>query len=168
MDRLERSRGLPPGTIAANIEKYAQHYVTIQADGTEDDLAYMKLINYNHKVVTNNMMRSFIGSRIAQFLTSVHPYKRTVYLTRHGESEYNVEKKIGGDSSLSPLGREYAPRLAEFADLVICGGHERFECVTLGPKEVANLHERLSRVPPTGQTGGVFSKGVWDGSAVCA
>jgi len=164
MDRLERSRGLPAGTLVRNINDYSQHYVTIQADGTEDDLAYMKLINYNHKVVTNNMMRSFIGSRIAQFLTSVHPYKRTVYLSRHGESEYNVEKKIGGDSSLSPLGREYAPRLAEFADLVICGGHEMFECVTLSAEEASTIRSRLSRVPASGQTGGVFAKGKWEGN----
>lgn len=157
MDRLERSRGLPPGALAQNIHAYAQHYVTIQNDGTEDDLAYLKLINYHHKVVTNNMMRSFIGSRVAQFLTSVHPYKRTIYLSRHGESEYNVEKKIGGDSSLSPLGREYAPRLAEFADLVICGHAERFECVTLGAAELANLRTNLSRVPSSGQTGGIFA-----------
>jgi len=109
-------------------------------------------------------MRSFIGSRIAQFLTSVHPYKRTVYLSRHGESEYNVEKKIGGDSSLSPLGREYAPRLAEFAELVICGGHEKMECVTLTSQEVVELRSKLSRVPASGQTGAMFAKGPWEGS----
>jgi len=163
MDRLERSRGLPPGSLAANIVMYSQHYVTIQGDGSEDDLAYVKLINYNRKVVTNNMMSTFIGSRIAQFLSSVHPYKRTVYLSRHGESEYNVEKKIGGDSSLSMLGREYAPRLAEFAELVICSGAERFAVVTLGSKEVEGLRARLSKVPKSGQTGGIFASGVWEG-----
>lgn len=161
IDRLERSRGSPVGAIARNVSKYAQHYVTIQDDGTEDDLTYMKLINYNHKVVTNNMMSNSVGSRIAQFLASAHPYKRIVYLSRHGESEYNVQKKLGGDSSLSPLGREYAPRLAEFAELVICGGAKSFQWVTLGAHEVPMLAEHLSRIPPDGQTGGLFAVGEW-------
>jgi broad specificity phosphatase PhoE len=29
---------------------------------------------------------------------------RPIYLSRHGQSEYNVQGKIGGDSDLSPLG----------------------------------------------------------------
>jgi len=31
---------------------------------------------------------------------------RTIYLTRHGESEMNLLQRIGGDSRLSPRGRE--------------------------------------------------------------
>mmetsp|Transcript_132342 Transcript_132342/g.423451 ORF Transcript_132342/g.423451 Transcript_132342/m.423451 type:complete len:645 (-) Transcript_132342:49-1983(-) len=163
MDRLERARGLEPGTLEKTIVEFKKDYVTIQDDGTEDDLAYMKLLNYNHKVVTNNMMRSFLGSRIAQFLSSVHPYSRTVYISRHGESEYNVSKKLGGDSGLSPLGREYAPRLAEFAEYVICGGAEQFACFTISSKEnkAEKLKSGLSRVPRGGQTGGIFAKKAW-------
>jgi broad specificity phosphatase PhoE len=39
---------------------------------------------------------------------------RTFYLTRHGQSEYNLLGKIGGDSGLTPAGKEYARRLATF------------------------------------------------------
>lgn len=172
MDRIERARGLQPGDMAQHIGEYAQRFVTIQADGTEDDLTYMKLINYNCKVLTNNMMRSFIGSRVAQFLSSVHPYPRTIYITRHGESEYNAEKKIGGDSSLSPLGRQYAQRLAEFADMVICGGASHFACVTLSPSEVHSLRSWITEVPGDGQDRGVYSKGDWstaiDSAGACS
>merc|ERR1711865_796152 len=98
--------------------EYSQDYVTIQNDGAEDDLSYMKVINFNQKVLANNMLTTFLGSRMVQFCSSVHPYKRTIYLTRHGESVYNTERKIGGDSGLSPLGDKYAKRLAEFAELV--------------------------------------------------
>jgi broad specificity phosphatase PhoE len=44
---------------------------------------------------------------------------RTFYLTRHGQSEYNLLGKIGGDSGLTPAGKEYARRLAIFAKEVI-------------------------------------------------
>ena len=46
---------------------------------------------------------------------NLHMLPRTFYLTRHGQSEYNLLGKIGGDSGLTPAGKEYARRLAVFA-----------------------------------------------------
>jgi len=69
--------------------------------------------------------------------------------------------KIGGDSSLSPLGQEYARRLAEFARMVVCGGATGFECLTVHPREAPMLRPTLSRVPASGHTRGVFAKGNW-------
>lgn len=46
---------------------------------------------------------------------NLHTMPRTFYLTRHGQSEYNLLGKIGGDSGLTPAGTEYARRLAVFA-----------------------------------------------------
>jgi len=142
MERLEHARGIKTGELSKSILKYARYFVTIQDDGTEDDLTYMKL-NYNSKVLTNNMMRSFMGSRIAHFLASAHPYSRTIYLTRHGESQYNKECKIGGDSSLSELGSEYARRLAEFAELVVTGSCQRIACSSVRSSEVHALEALL-------------------------
>ena len=36
---------------------------------------------------------------------------RTVYISRHGESMYNLEQRLGGDPDLSPRGRQYAKEL---------------------------------------------------------
>ncbi len=46
---------------------------------------------------------------------NLHTLPRTLYFTRHGQSEYNLLGKIGGDSGLSHNGQEYARRLAKFA-----------------------------------------------------
>ena len=46
---------------------------------------------------------------------NLHTLPRTFYLTRHGQSEYNLLGKIGGDSGLTAAGVEYARRLAQFA-----------------------------------------------------
>lgn len=46
---------------------------------------------------------------------NLHTLPRTFYLTRHGQSEYNLLGKIGGDSGLTAAGIEYAKRLAKFA-----------------------------------------------------
>ena len=74
--------------------------VTLQDDGSEDDLSYMKLYNYGQKVVTNRMY-GYLRMRIAQFLTTVHTTPHTIWLSRHGQSEYNVLGKIGGNPPLS-------------------------------------------------------------------
>ena len=37
-----------------------------------------------------------------------------IYLSRHGESIYNTQNKIGGDSELSEKGHEYAKQIANY------------------------------------------------------
>ena len=39
---------------------------------------------------------------------------RTIYLSRHGESEYNVEDRIGGNSSITERGHQYARALGTY------------------------------------------------------
>jgi 6-phosphofructo-2-kinase / fructose-2,6-biphosphatase 2 len=60
---------------------------------------------------------------------NLHTLPRTFYLTRHGQSDYNLLGKIGGDSSLTPAGLEYARRLADFARDHI-GHHTVMDSVT--------------------------------------
>merc|ERR1719436_1928495 len=64
-------------------------------------------------------MNGYLRMRIAQFLSSLRPYKHIIYLSRHGESTYNVEKKLGGNPGLSAAGKQYAQRLGEYARLCI-------------------------------------------------
>jgi broad specificity phosphatase PhoE len=92
------------------VKLYSRMYVTLQDDGSEDDLSYIKLYNYGGKVVTNRM-HGYLRMRIAQFLTTVHTTPHVIYLSRHGQSEYNVLGKIGGNPPLSVPGAEYAQRL---------------------------------------------------------
>lgn len=41
---------------------------------------------------------------------------RKIWLTRHGESEYNMAGRIGGDSGLTARGEEYARLLPDVLD----------------------------------------------------
>ena len=74
------------------IRDYGRYYVTIQDDGSEDDLSYVKLVDYGTKVITNNI-RGFLLMQIVKYLSHVHPRPRTVYLSRHGQSEYNAAER---------------------------------------------------------------------------
>jgi hypothetical protein len=63
-----------------------------------------QVFNYGEKVVTNKM-RGYLPMRIVQFLSNIHTHKHTIYLTRHGQSDYNVLGKLGGNPGLSPAGQ---------------------------------------------------------------
>jgi hypothetical protein len=85
------------------VNDYRKLYVTLQEDGSEDDLSYIKLINYGERVLTNRM-RAYLPQRIVQFLTATHPTKHTIYLCRHGQSEYNTTGRLGGNSPITEKG----------------------------------------------------------------
>lgn len=53
-----------------------------------------------------NRVLDHIQSRIVYYLMNIHITPRSIYLCRHGESDLNVRGRIGGDSGLSPRGKE--------------------------------------------------------------
>ena len=44
---------------------------------------------------------------------NLHPEARPIYFSRHGQSQYNIEERIGGDSSLTEYGLQYARKLGK-------------------------------------------------------
>lgn len=89
---------------------YEKVYQTI--DESEKQLTYVKITNIGHQVVINRI-NDYLQSRLVYFLTNLHIKPRSIWLSRHGESEYNLEGKIGGDANISPRGRQYAKMLPE-------------------------------------------------------
>lgn len=53
-----------------------------------------------------NRVQDHIQSRIVYYLMNIHVQPRAIYLCRHGESEHNLQGRIGGDSGLSSRGRK--------------------------------------------------------------
>jgi Histidine phosphatase superfamily (branch 1)/6-phosphofructo-2-kinase len=86
----------------------------------ESDGPHIKIINSRQFIVTN--IRGYLPLKVVHFVMNLHTLPRTFYLTRHGQSEYNLLGKIGGDSGLTPAGLEYARRLAQFAQTEIGSG----------------------------------------------
>ncbi|KAF5327775.1 hypothetical protein D9619_004559 [Psilocybe cf. subviscida] len=88
------------------ISAYEKVYETI----TEPHLSYLQIVNVGSQV-TVSRIHGYLQSRIAFYLMNLHLKPRSIYLSRHGESQFNVEGKIGGDSLLSPRGMQYADAL---------------------------------------------------------
>ncbi|KAJ9593278.1 hypothetical protein L9F63_015153, partial [Diploptera punctata] len=94
------------------IEHYQEKYMALD-EKSESDLSFMKIYNTGEKVVVHKH-EGHIQSRIVYYLMNIHITPRTIYLTRHGESEMNVDGRIGGDSDLSYRGKSYATALANY------------------------------------------------------
>ena len=88
-------------------------YPFAPADEFESDVPYIKLIDVGRQLIANRI-NGFLNSRIMYFLSNMHITPRPIWLTRHGESEYNVQGRIGGDPLISPRGYAYSLRLAAF------------------------------------------------------
>jgi len=93
------------------ISHYAKTYETIK----DESLSYVQIIDIGRKVIVNRV-NSYLASRIVFFLMNIHTHPRNIYLTRHGQSDFNAVGKIGGDSSLTKLGDDYAHLLAEWVN----------------------------------------------------
>ena len=90
------------------IKQYEAIYQTI----SESHLSYLKIINVGSQVILNRI-NGYLQSRIAFYLMNLHLKPRSIFFSRHGESQFNVEGKIGGDSLLSSRGMRYARALPD-------------------------------------------------------
>ncbi|KAF2708398.1 fructose-2,6-bisphosphatase-like protein [Pleomassaria siparia CBS 279.74] len=104
--------GQDPEEAAADfrnrIRNYEKVYETIDED--EDDLTYVKLINVGKQVIINQI-QDYLQSRVVYYLMNLHIKPRSIWLSRHGESQYNLSGQIGGDADLSERGDAYAHAL---------------------------------------------------------
>lgn len=90
-----------------------RHYEAVYEPVDDESASYVKLIDGGRKFIANRM-EGYLPSRVLFFLMNLRIATPTLWLTRHGESLYNVEHRLGGDSDLSPRGKEYARNLATF------------------------------------------------------
>ena len=89
---------------------YEDIYQTL--DQTEN-YSFIKKINVNEQIILNKVF-GITESLITNFLMNLKIVNCPIYLSRHGQSQYNIEEKIGGDSSLSDMGIQYAVRLSDY------------------------------------------------------
>ncbi|XP_058647967.1 6-phosphofructo-2-kinase/fructose-2,6-bisphosphatase 2 isoform X3 [Onychostoma macrolepis] len=97
------------------IECYKVTYQPLDPDEYDKDLSFIKVINVGRRFLVNRV-QDYIQSKIVYYLMNIHVHSHSIYLCRHGESEHNIQGRIGGDSELSPRGRQFASALREFIE----------------------------------------------------
>lgn len=105
--------GVDPEVAVADFRRRIEVYKRTHQPVAEGERSYIKLINLGEKVVANRL-RGYLPSRILYYLLNLHTTPRDIYLTRHGESVFNLENRIGQDPPLSERGLLYARALARF------------------------------------------------------
>lgn len=106
-------QGMEEEKAVADFMARRANYETYYVPVDEEDGPFCKIVN-SHRYVVHGI-RGYLCLKVVHFVMNLHTLPRTFYLTRHGQSEYNLLGKIGGDSGLTPAGLEYARRLAVFA-----------------------------------------------------
>ena len=99
------------------VEHYQKVYEPIASCPSEDDheseFSYIKCIDHGTKTIMNKI-EGYMPGRIAQFITNCchcHWTKnKKLFLSRHGQSEYNATGRIGGDSDLTQMGERQGER----------------------------------------------------------
>ena len=93
--------------FSKRIKYYQSHYQTLD----EQNYSWIKVIDAGKRIILNNI-KGYLASKIATFVSTLKINRQKIYLSRHGQSEYNALKLIGGDSGLTPEGIKYAHHLA--------------------------------------------------------
>jgi broad specificity phosphatase PhoE len=79
----------------------------------EEGLSFVQVTNSGQKVVSCNAA-GYLPGRILMLAANLHTKPRPIWMSRHGESEFNKEGKIGGNSALTEEGLMYADKLCDF------------------------------------------------------
>uniref|UniRef100_A0A3Q2XPE9 6-phosphofructo-2-kinase/fructose-2,6-biphosphatase 1 n=1 Tax=Hippocampus comes TaxID=109280 RepID=A0A3Q2XPE9_HIPCM len=111
-DYVNRSMEEAMEDFVQRIECYKSSYMPID-DEKDRKLSYIKIYEVGKRYLVN-LVQDHIQSRIVYYLMNIHVAPRSIYLSRHGESQLNLLGRIGGDSSLSVRGYEYAAALKTF------------------------------------------------------
>lgn len=109
--------GIDPVAAFDDFKQKRENYMSVYETADERDGSHIKIINNQTFIVHNT--RGYLPQKVVQFVMNLHTLPRVFYLSRHGQSEYNLLGKIGGDAGLTEAGLEYARRLADFARDVV-------------------------------------------------
>jgi broad specificity phosphatase PhoE/predicted kinase len=91
------------------IYQYERTYEPID----DSNKSYVKLVDVGRQVVVNRV-EGYLNAKVVFFLINIHPARRRIWLTRHGQTPFNLEGRIGGDPDLAERGLVYAGELAAF------------------------------------------------------
>lgn len=104
--------GVAPDAAVADFRARIAHYERAYESVEESEGAFVRVIDVGRKVVAHRI-QGYLPSRLVYFLMNLHVVPRSIWLTRHGQSLFNLEDRVGGDPPLSPAGRQFARSLAE-------------------------------------------------------
>ncbi|CAL8367468.1 unnamed protein product [Lota lota] len=114
-DYPERNRERVMEDFLKRIECYKVTYQPLDPDEHDKDRSFIQVIDVGRRFLVNRV-QDYIQSKIVYYLMNIHVHSHSIYLCRHGESNHNVDGRIGGDSELSGRGKQFAAALHGFVE----------------------------------------------------
>ena len=143
-DYTNRNSELATDDFLKRIAFYEQGYETMDKD-VDNSLTFIKLVNVNSQIILNRI-ESYLESRIVYYVMNLHIKPRSIWLSRHGESQYNLTGQIGGDADLSERGMRYAKRLPELV-LKSLGEENKHTNLTVWTSTMKRTQQTASFLP---------------------
>jgi broad specificity phosphatase PhoE/predicted kinase len=152
--------GVPADEAVRDFRLRIEHYARVYEPVLDGEGSFIKIVDVGRTVIAH-LIEGYLPARLVFFLLNVHIEPRPIWLTRHGESEYNVSGRIGGDACLSPRGALYAEKLLEAMKKRAKGAEVAVWTSTL--RRTIDTAERLSTTPRTWRALDEIDSGVCDG-----
>lgn len=143
-DYIDVDPGVATHDFLNRISHYERNYETLSVED-DNDLTFIKLVNVGSQIIVNRI-ESYLESRIVYYVMNLHIKPRSIWLLRHGESEYNLTGQIGGDSNLSERGWRYAKKLPEIVLKSLGEGNEHIN-LTVWTSTLKRTQQTASFLP---------------------
>eukprot|EP01041_Mallomonas_annulata_P001059 gene1059-2075_t len=102
--------------FAKRVENYASFYENMDdKHPVESRYCFFKCDHSRDHYEVHNV-KGYLPLKVIHFIMNMRTTTHSVFMSRHGQSEYNELGRIGGDSGLSQHGLNYAKKLAEFVE----------------------------------------------------
>jgi broad specificity phosphatase PhoE/predicted kinase len=101
-------------TMKNDFNKRLEHYTRIYEDIEDDEnIKYIKNYNCGKKVIFNDI-HGEIETLILDYLINFKVNIKTIFISRHGQSLFNLENRIGGDPDITEKGFIYSKKLYDY------------------------------------------------------
>lgn len=108
------------------------------------DKSFIRVRNGSH--ISLHDVRGYLPSRMTSFLMHLSPQNKVfcpIYFCRHGQSEYNLEDRLGGNPRLTEKGKDDALALKNFVATIKKANDEEIQ------RQQAEIAERAANSPST-------------------
>lgn len=108
---------VPDDLMKSDFYKRIGYYQEVYEDiDDEENINYMKIYNCGKKVIFNNIYGS-IETIILNYLVNFRVCVKKIFVSRHGQSLFNLENRIGGDPDITEDGYIYAKKLYKYISM---------------------------------------------------
>jgi broad specificity phosphatase PhoE len=122
----------------------------------KDDKSFIRVRNSNHIYLHD--VRGYLPSRMTSFLMHLSPQNKAfcpIYFSRHGQSEYNLDDRLGGNPKLTEKGKNDAIALRNFVATLKAEQDEAMRLQNDECHRLQNLHPVCMSASGTGGSIGV-------------